>query len=187
MPLYHILKNDHFHRDLKPENILIKKITKKDKTYNIYKICDYGMIKDTNAVDNEYSYWYSKVGTSPYSSDSVLNQKYKKICDIFSIGIILYELYYKFDEFPYEKSNQLEIRKNVLENIKKGLKIKNEKEEDINEFNNLKDLIEKCTKDENNRINWNDYFNHPFFNYEIETKLKINEEDLNNEIYRIRK
>ena len=181
--LYHIIKSDHFHRDLKPENILIKKITKKDKTYNIYKICDYGMIKDTNAVDNEYSYWYSKVGTSPYSSDSVLNQKYKKICDIFSIGIILYELYYKFDEFPYEKSNQLEIRKNVLENIKKGLKIKNEKEEDINEFNNFKDLIEKCTKDENNRINWIEYFNHPFFNYEIETKLKINEEDLNNEIY----
>ena len=27
----------------------------------------------------------------------------------------------------------------------------------------LKDLVEKCLKNENNRISWNEYFNHPFF------------------------
>ena len=28
---------------------------------------------------------------------------------------------------------------------------------------NLRDLVEKCLKDENKRISWNEYFNHPFF------------------------
>ena len=28
------------HRDLKPDNILINKITKKDKSYCVYKLCD---------------------------------------------------------------------------------------------------------------------------------------------------
>jgi hypothetical protein len=36
---------------------------------------------------------------------------------------------------------------------------------EINKINDqdLKDLVEKCLRDENNRISWNDYFNHTFF------------------------
>ena len=36
---------------------------------------------------------------------------------------------------------------------------------EINEINDedLKDLVEKCLQNENNRISWNDYFNHKFF------------------------
>ena len=36
---------------------------------------------------------------------------------------------------------------------------------EINEINDedLKDLVEKCLKNEKNRISWNDYFNHTFF------------------------
>ena len=43
----------------------------------------------------------------------------------------------------------------------------------------LKDLVEKCLKDENNRILWNEYFNHPFFK---ESYPGYEDDDDNNEI-----
>jgi hypothetical protein len=50
--------------------------------------------------------------------------------------------------------------------------------------NDLKDLIEKCLKDKNNRISWNDYFNHKFFNniysdYNEDDDVEIDEKDIN--------
>ena len=82
--------------------------------------------------------------------------------DIFVFGLLLYELYY---------GNKVSIldEKEKINNIKNGLKIKDENE-DKNEFLKLKNLIEACTNDEKERINWKDYYNHPFFNYEIEIK-----------------
>ena len=43
----------------------------------------------------------------------------------------------------------------------------------------LKDLVEKCLKDENNRISWNEYFNHTFFK---ESYPGYEDDDDNNEI-----
>ena len=48
----------------------------------------------------------------------------------------------------------------------------------------LKDLVEKCLKNENNRISWNDYFNHPFFK---ESYPGYEDEDDNNEIENYKK
>ena len=48
----------------------------------------------------------------------------------------------------------------------------------------LKDLVEKCLKDENNRISWNEYFNHPFFK---ESYPGYEDDDDNNEIENYKK
>ena len=48
----------------------------------------------------------------------------------------------------------------------------------------LKDLVEKCLKNENNRISWNEYFNHPFFK---ESYAGYEDDDDNNEIKNYRK
>ena len=48
----------------------------------------------------------------------------------------------------------------------------------------LKDLVEKCLKNENNRISWNEYFNHPFFK---ESYPGYEDDDDNNEIENYKK
>ena len=48
----------------------------------------------------------------------------------------------------------------------------------------LKDLVEKCLRDENNRISWNEYFNHPFFK---ESYAGYEDDDDNNEIENYKK
>ena len=59
--------------------------------------------------------------------------------DLYSIGALICFMYFgKFNE-------------NIIKEINK-----------IND-QDLKDLVEKCLKNENNRISWNDYFNHTFF------------------------
>ncbi len=62
-----------------------------------------------------------------------INEKY----DLWSIGAIMYYMYFG----DYNIGNKIS---------------------EIND-NDLKDLIEKCLKDKNNRISWNDYLNHSFF------------------------
>ena len=49
---------------------------------------------------------------------------------------------------------------------------------------NLRDLVEKCLKDENKRISWKDYFNHPFFK---ESYPGYEDDDDNNEIENYKK
>ena len=88
-------------------------------------------------------------------------EEYNEKCDLWSLGIIIYTLAY--NEYPYKDDTNSE---NILSQIKKKLKIKTNNE-------NLDDLLESLLiEDPNNRINWNDYFNHPFFAIEQDyTKL----------------
>ena len=166
----YLLNRSCIHRDLKPDNILISEIKKNNKSYFKYKLCDYGASKN---VGN--TILITKIGTSLYIAPEIIEKNdYSFKSDIFSLGIILYELYYG------NKDNKL-TQKNILNNIKKGLQIKNEND-DINEFNLFKNLIEECTKIEEKRIDWYYYFNHPFFYYEIEMILNIKKEDLNKNV-----
>ena len=168
------LKNKKFlHRDLKPDNILFNKIKYNNEIIDFkYKICDYGFTKELN--DENKTYLTTYAGTPMYIAPEVKNYEYKDKSDIFSIGIILYELYYG------NKGNKL-TQEIILNNIKNGLKMKNN-DDNLDEFNDLKNLIEECTKEEKNRIEWNNYFNHKFFNYEIELIIEIKEKDLNKNI-----
>jgi serine/threonine protein kinase len=70
------------HRDLKPANILVSKGT--------YKIADFGLAK---YLQDESQLLKTRVGTPFYMAPQILkNERYTSKCDIWSLGIIFYQL-----------------------------------------------------------------------------------------------
>ena len=140
------------HKNLKPENILLKKNEKNE--YEI-KISDY---KLSNKILNE-------IYIAP---EIILNKENKKKVDLWSLGVILYKMY--FNKFPFK--NFESYKKFILSEGKKFLP---EIEKSGNE--NFDDLIEKLIVfDEKKRLDWNDYFNHKFF-------LFFNVNEIKNEFF----
>ena len=73
--------------------------------------------------------------------------------DLWSLGIIIYILYFK--EYPYKGENKLKIIEQINKNKQNFKKTGN---------SDLDDLIIKLLNDDpQKRISWEDYFNHPFF------------------------
>ncbi len=117
--------------------------------------------EDTNFIMKLSGLNYYKKGNNSCPSinnnnfpNPPLNNEDEKY-DLWSIGIIMYFMY--FGEYK---------------NINKISQINDE---------DLKDLINKCI---NNRISWNDYFNHKFFNniysdYNEDDDVEIDEKDIN--------
>ena len=151
------------HRDLKPQNILVKYQNENDKTNYIIKLCDYGVSKKLEMTKGFLS---RIVGTMNFMAPEILfkNDKFDLKCDLWSLGIIIYYLYFGVNPFgEYE--------------IAYYHNIKNEGQEDFDFSNNkdFDDLIRKLLiKDPEKRISWEDYFNHPF--------LKINQNIINQKI-----
>mmetsp|Transcript_38118 Transcript_38118/g.89334 ORF Transcript_38118/g.89334 Transcript_38118/m.89334 type:complete len:683 (-) Transcript_38118:116-2164(-) len=75
------------HRDLKPENCLLAENTSLHK--NSLKVSDFGvscvMLSDTQEL-------HSKSGTPSYMAPEVFARSYGKACDIWSCGVIMYEM-----------------------------------------------------------------------------------------------
>ena len=77
-----LAKNNTIHRDLKPANILINQ--------NLFKICDFGFSKVTKDPNSALK---TCVGSPIYMAPQILEKKdYSAKCDIWSLGIIYYEL-----------------------------------------------------------------------------------------------
>lgn len=73
------------HRDIKPENILFEsKFEDSD-----VKLIDFGLSRKHRKGDASMT---SPVGTAYYMSPEVINRKYDKSCDIWSLGIVSYVL-----------------------------------------------------------------------------------------------
>ena len=141
-----MLKIDCIHRGLKPENILIK-YKNNDKLNFDIKLTDFGL----SALNIKYSIQtYSIVGTSIYCAPEIETSHYNNKCDLWSLGVILYELYTNKNIFYF---GMLGERDN---NRKKG---KNNKT-DNKLLNDLKKMI-KVEIDE--RIKLNNYFEDEFF------------------------
>ena len=149
-------KNEQTHRDLKPENILFSYIND-NKTDFIIKIGDFGLAKNlvsTKTVTNQ--------GTEFFKAPEIENGKPSKECkkcDLYSIGIILY--YLKTGEYIFDDETWDKIEKNKKENnIKK-----------YTDDEKLNDLIKNLVViDPDNRMEWENYFDDPFF--------KVNDEDV---------
>lgn len=92
------------HRDLKPKNILF------DKNYNI-RLIDFGFSKKFQAKNEMF---HTFCGTSEYMSPEMIQgQSYSTKTDVWSLGIILYEMI--VGKRPFENSNTNQLFQNIQE------------------------------------------------------------------------
>ncbi|PVU84972.1 hypothetical protein BB560_007201 [Smittium megazygosporum] len=93
--LKHIHELGLFHRDMKPENILVKKL---DKADFIFKISDFGLVRETKNSRPLTTYISTRWYRAP---EMLLNCKsYSKEVDIWAVGAILAELALNKPIFP---------------------------------------------------------------------------------------
>jgi len=151
------LKKNIIHRDLKLENFLIKYIDKGNYTI---KLADYGISKFEK---NSNSIFSGLKGTPETVAPEIILEKIKKYessVDMFSLGIILYQLSHNL-KHPFGTSYEkcVIIYNNYYE--KDDFIVEFDKEIIDQDF---KDLISKMIKiNPKNRLNWEDYFEHNFF------------------------
>ena len=141
-------KHNIIHRDLKLGNILIKYTDKTKKNF-IPKLSDYGFSKDLN----ESNYTATHLGTpATMAPEIMMNLPYDSKSDLWSIGVMMYQLHFK--TLPYPGFSEQQILKRIQNNYPR----KQPNDE------NFKDLLNKIfILDPKKRISWEDYFNHPFF------------------------
>ena len=157
------------HRDIKPKNILL---TNKRK---VLKIADFGLAKllDSGLLN-------TMVGSPLYMSPEVMyGKEYNSQTDLWSIGMILFEMLYGFH--PYQHCRNAS---ELIQNVKKDQLI-------IPPYNNTNtNVSDECLsllrmllqKNVSRRITWIDFFTHPWINkweYVFETnqlKNRVNNE-----------
>ena len=84
----------------------------------------------------------------------ILNEEeYNNKCDLWSLGIIIYQLFFK--EPPYNAEREIGLLRKIEKLGKSALK--------KTKVDLLDDLIDKLLeKDLCKRLSWEDYFKHPF-------------------------
>ncbi|CAD8197855.1 unnamed protein product [Paramecium octaurelia] len=150
--------NNIIHRDLKPANILVLD--------GVYKIADLGLARVLEANTNTA---VTKVGTPKYVAPQLyLENFFTNSADIFSLGIITYELI--FGGLPYVANSQLQVKKS-LKNLEKVPVVV--KQDHPGMTKELALLIEGMLKfKEPDRISWVDLFEHPLI---LEGKAVVNQ------------
>ena len=165
-----ISENKIVHRSIGLHNILMSKCNGNI----IFKLGSYGFSKQLK--NNEKL--QEGVGSLYYMSPEILNgEKYDEKTDLWSLGIVIYSLLFKEMPFPVRTSIPSELYKQIkesgLQNLKKS------------DNSDLNDLIQKLlTIDQNKRINWKEYFEHPFFRKNSRNVIDVNylQRKLNEEI-----
>ena len=157
------------HRDIKPKNILLKNKRK------VLKIADFGLAKllDSGLLN-------TMVGSPLYMSPEVMyGKEYNSQTDLWSLGMILFEMLYGFHPYQHCK-NATEL----LHNVKKDqLIIPPHDNTNLSVSDECLSLLRMLLqKNVSRRITWTDFFTHPWINkweYVFETnqiKNKANNE-----------
>ncbi|KAH8311761.1 hypothetical protein KR044_007924, partial [Drosophila immigrans] len=127
-----------FHRDLKTQNLLLF------NGFRTLKICDFGTVKEFATINTELK------GTFGYMAPEVsINGKYTEKCDVFSFGIIFWELLSEKKPFnEFKDLNPLAIQSKIINGVRPNLNdIKTYKDSDC-----IKATIENCwDRDPENR------------------------------------
>ena len=141
----HIHNHNIIYRDLKPENILL------DTTGHI-RVCDFNLAKAGMTKNKRAD---SFCGSPLYfSPEMVLNKGVDYRCDIYGIGLLMYELVTGMPAYNAKDIKSLYelIKKNQIDFKVSGL------------HGDIKDLIEKIlVKDPEQRIELEDMKKHPYF------------------------
>ena len=141
-------KNNYMHTDIKPINILIDEIVKNDNDEELFniKLLSFGSYIEN--MDN------NNINRLPfYSAPEILSNKYDATSDVWSIGVIIYQMFY--GEVPFGGDNINEL----YSNIKNGKIIHTSCTS-----NNLRDLLDLIfVKNYKKRINVNKCLEHSWF------------------------
>ena len=144
MGLKYLYEKQILHRDLKPQNILVT------DEGNIV-ITDFGFARYT---DNE-NMLNTLCGSPMYMAPEImLKKRYNNKSDLWSVGVIFFELLY--GTTPYKAKNMIDLMSNIK---KKPIKFPHN---NITlECRNL--LLGLLQKDPDNRIPWEELFEHAWF------------------------
>ncbi|CAD8143935.1 unnamed protein product [Paramecium pentaurelia] len=158
--LKEIVNNNFIHRDLKPANILIHD--------GQCKIADFGFSRPLPLE----CIMESLVGTPLYMAPQILTkQQYTSKCDVWSLGLIFYEML--FGTLPWMATNYMELIYRI-NNCKLTFPKNNKISKESLSF------IQGCLhKDEVQRLSWNSVFLHPL----IKPQMKIPIDPGINEIF----
>lgn len=164
--LKYLLDNNILHRDLKPQNILLSDI-------RTIKITDFGLARYYTNDDKQEDLFSTYCGSPMYMSPEILlKQSYGSKSDLWSVGIILYEMITGHTPIQARNLEQLKHKINTI---------------NLNDLEKYKvsihclDLITKLLhKEQSRRITWNEFFNHIWFknNYLLEYDNKLIEQPL---------
>jgi len=145
------------HTDIKPENILIKKIMKKrDEELCDIKLLNFG---SSSSLKNNPSNDIPIKNLPYYVSPEIINRKYNAKCDIWSIGVIMYEMLFGKKLFTGNNYNEVI---NCIKTKKIEFEINNINNSDLSDDSIylLKNMI---TREIENRFDAKRCLEHPWF------------------------
>jgi serine/threonine-protein kinase ULK/ATG1 len=156
--------HDFIHRDIKPKNILLTNNKK------ILKIADFGFAKITKG-----SLIKEQICGSPlYMAPEIMNNDvYNNQSDLWSVGLILYEMLYGVH--PYENCKTLDELKNVINTTDIKIPPDNSDVKGISDdcINLLSKILQKNTTQ---RIGWEEFFNNKWTQNNILISDKIGDD-----------
>lgn len=139
--LIYIHSHDIIHRDIKPENIMF------DKPNGFVKMIDFGL---ATRVQSEIT---SITGSPYYIAPEVIKKCYSSQCDIWSLGVVLYQI--MTGNMPFVGNTQTALF-NAIKNKHPFIP--------YHLSDDLKDLLRKMlNKDPSKRITPTEALNHPWF------------------------
>jgi calcium-dependent protein kinase len=152
-----LVDHSYIHRDIKPANVLIKG--------NLYKIADYGFARKADIFCKTKMAEFC--GTPIYMAPQLLwGEPYTAKCDVWSLGLMLYELLYGCPPWPC-----LSIE-GYIEGIKKrplSFPYKVAIGRGTRDF-----LVRALTVRESLRMNWEEVFNHEIIkNHKVGSILQM--------------
>lgn len=157
--LEYLVSKNIYHRDIKPHNIFVNYKTKgtdHSPSDVELKIGDFGFAKEIENDDMDNTL----CGTPMYIAPEIVYEKKFHInSDLWSVGIILFQLLYGFFPFGSPK-NILELMKNIDSTILK-FPLPQEKEGLSRSVHDL--LTRLLYRDPKKRMSWSEFFSHRWF------------------------